>query len=170
MSEIRKTTLEEAGKLLTDALLTYEKEINEGYLRSGEKEFSVSMKLGIAPSEADGDFDLKASIDFTKDKVKDTFTRKIRSTPLFEVEKCCGGYDKPTDCFKCLSKKAVMVVDGKKLPYQAVNEGAVPDGAWYQIRPCAAFADQHTMDHAVIMANFPVGKVLPINKKNKKAK
>ncbi len=85
MSEIRSATLKEGGQLLTDALLTYEKAINEGYLKC-EKDFTIALSLKIKPAAAEGDFDLEAGISFTKDKVKDTFSRKVRSTPLFDQD------------------------------------------------------------------------------------
>lgn len=74
--ELKKATLKEAADLVGHALATHQKGINEGWLRGG-KDFKVSLSIGFEPGAGEGDFAVDVSISYTKDKVKDSFTRTI---------------------------------------------------------------------------------------------
>lgn len=87
MSEISRETLNEGGQLLTSALLTYIQDINQGYNKC-DKDFSIALTLKIKPGHSNGNFELEAGINFTKDKIKDTFTRIVDQAQgsLFDEE------------------------------------------------------------------------------------
>jgi hypothetical protein len=75
--KIGEKTLKKGGEMLTNALLTYQKEINEAFRKTGEMgALKISLSLSINPGVGNGSFLLRADISFIAEKISDSFSDK----------------------------------------------------------------------------------------------
>ena len=80
---IGEKTLQKGGEMLTNALLTYQKKINESFLNSEYTDVKIGMSLTIKPGDkGNGNFSLKADVSFVTERITDSFSDSIDETQV----------------------------------------------------------------------------------------
>lgn len=152
--QIGEKTIERGGEMLTALMKTYKKKINDAFKNEGEKALKIGLSLDIEAGKASGTFKLEAGINFVSERIKDTYTDNVdeQQMGLFEQEqpkfrKC------PVQGMKVLETHCKQTCP---LFYELLKpDGSYPipvvafdplDGSFLQERPCAAWADDFTME------------------------
>lgn len=150
--KIGEKTLKRGGELLTNSLLTFQKSINEAFLKAGEDELKITMGLSIKAGPGNGNFKLQSKIKFVTDQIEETFSDSVDElqTDLFKdqpTKKCPlenGDERLETYCAKCPSRRKAILVSGKKMPFILPMSAELPilaPGEMIQHRSCSAWAD-----------------------------
>lgn len=164
--EIKRETLEEARNLIGHALMTHIKGINEGWFRGG-KDFKVSLAVAFEPGVGAGDFEIGVDISYTKDKVKDKFSRHFSQVQgdLFDGTEGTG---KVVICpvrklniyasycnGKCSDRLEIIMINGEDMPFAIPDEPSdILASAMIQHRSCSAWADDDTHEHVKKLLNW----------------
>jgi len=72
--KIGEKTIRKGGDMLTNSMLSYISKINEAFNNNGEEDLKIGLSLTIKPGQGTGNFKLQSDINFTTEKIKDTFT------------------------------------------------------------------------------------------------
>jgi hypothetical protein len=76
--KIGEKTLRKGGEMLTNALITHQKKINEAFANGEDTEVKIGMSLSIKPSnKGDAAFNLKADVKFVTEQINDSFSASI---------------------------------------------------------------------------------------------
>ncbi|MFA5323755.1 MAG: hypothetical protein WC373_13875 [Smithella sp.] len=150
---IGEKTLLKGGEMLTNSMLTYEKAINQAFLKSESGELKISLSLSIKPGAANGAFKLQSGIKFVTDQINDTFTDQVDELQvnLFENKeeptKMCPLRDGVEIfeyvCRECPDRLDLILVTGNEMPAILSEAPTSPpaENDMIQYRSCSAWAD-----------------------------
>lgn len=165
--EIGEKTICKGGQMVTNAMLSYITRINDAFKKNGEKDLKISLALTITPGIGNGNFKLKADINFVAEKITDSFTDDVDELQydLFEQQETKAVETGSGDLKNCPLRPDDLIFasycnNNCNLRHEYVSHGTLDadECPIFYYRSCSSWNDDDTKERIESMLEWEPGE------------